>query len=181
MADIDQVIEGVITREGRYVNDPRDAGGETNWGITKETARAAGYSGAMRDLPRSTAKEIYLRRYVIGPGFDRIGEMNAAIGAELVDTGVNMGPKVATTFLQRVLTALNNGGRDYGDIVVDGMMGPGTRGALRAFLDKRGPEGARVLLIALNGLQAERYISLCEARQANEAFAYGWLRTRVAA
>tara|TARA_R110000868_G_scaffold32613_1_gene118687 strand:- start:2515 stop:3057 length:543 start_codon:yes stop_codon:yes gene_type:complete len=179
--NIDQVIEDVLTREGKYVNDPRDAGGETNWGITKATARDGGYTGPMRDLPRSTAKQIYLRRYVIGPSFDKIGEINAAIGAELVDTGVNMGPKVATTFLQRCLNALNNGGRDYADIVVDGTQGPGTRGALSAFLSKRGRDGERVMLSALNALQAERYISLGEARQANEAFMFGWLLHRVAA
>jgi lysozyme family protein len=179
--NIDQVIEGVLTREGLYVNDPNDAGGETNWGITKETARANGFAGPMRDLPRAVAKEIYLRRYVIAPGFDKIGTMDPGIGAELVDTGVNMGPKVATMFLQRALNALNNRGRDYADIAVDGVTGPGTRGALRAYLDKRGTEGAKVMLAALNALQGERYIALCEARQANESFAYGWLRTRIAA
>jgi lysozyme family protein len=179
--NIDQVIEGVLTREGRYVNDQRDAGGETNWGITKETARANGFAGPLRDLPRAVAKEIYLRRYVIAPGFDKIGTMDPAIGAELVDTGVNMGPKVAAMFLQRALNALNNQGRDYADLVADGDAGPGTRAALKAYLDKRGNEGSKVMLAALNALQGERYIALCEARQTNEAFAFGWLRTRVAA
>jgi len=36
-----------------------------------------------------------------------------------------------------------------------------------------------VLLRALNCLQGERYIALAEGRPKDEAFIYGWLRTRV--
>ena len=66
---IDSLIDGVIGREGRYSNNPADRGGETMWGITAAVARANGYAGAMRDMPRETAKDIYHRRYVEGPGF----------------------------------------------------------------------------------------------------------------
>jgi lysozyme family protein len=178
---IDAIIDDVLRNEGGYVNDSRDAGGETNFGITVATARANGYTGKMRELPRAFAIEVYRRKYVVAPGFDKIAAMSARIGAELVDTGVNMGPKVAATFLQRALNALNNQARDYLDLAVDGAAGANTRLALNAYLNRRGAEGETVLLAALNGLQAERYISLAEARQANEAFVYGWLRTRVAA
>jgi lysozyme family protein len=178
---IDEIIEGLLRAEGGYVNDPRDAGGETNFGITKATAAANGYTGPMRDLPRATAVEIYRRRYVIATGFDRIVPLSAAIATELVDTGVNMGPKVAATFLQRALNSLNNQGRDYADLAVDGVAGPGTRAALDGFLKKRGKQGEAVMLAALNALQGERYISLGEARQANEAFMYGWFVNRVLA
>jgi lysozyme family protein len=178
---IESIIDGVIGREGRYVNDPRDAGGETNWGITIATARGNGYSGSMRDMPRSAAAEIYRRRYVVGPGFDKIAVLSEAIAAELVDTGVNMGPKVAAGFLQRALNVFNNQGRDYPDISADGAAGPGTRAALKAFLDKRGSQGEKVMLAALNALQGERYISLGEGKQTNEAFEFGWFANRVAA
>lgn len=180
MPTIDDVIEDVLAREGGYVNDPRDAGGETMFGITAATARAAGYVGPMRELPREIAVTIYRRRYVIAPGFDKIADISPAIAAELVDTGVNMGPAVASKFLQRALNALNNQARDYADLAADGIAGAGTRAALSAYLKKRGAEGETVMLAALNGLQTERYISLGEARQANEAFMFGWLRTRVA-
>jgi lysozyme family protein len=180
MLTIDQVIDGVLVNEGGYVNDPRDAGGETNFGITIATARQQGYAGAMRDMPRDFAREIYRRQYVIAPGFDKIAAIDAAIGAELVDTGVNMGPAVAATFLQRALNGLNNQGRDFPDIVADGVAGRATRDSLSAFLAKRGPEGQRRLLALLNALQGARYLSLAEGRAANEAFLYGWLG-RVAA
>ena len=41
-------IDRVLSHEGGYVNHPKDPGGETNWGITKRTALANGYTGAMR-------------------------------------------------------------------------------------------------------------------------------------
>ena len=177
---IDDIIEAVLRAEGRYVNNPDDRGGETNWGITKATARANGYNGAMRDLPRTTAKQIYLNRYVIQPGYDKIAVLSPTIAAELVDTGVNMGPAVASRFLQRALNALNQRGADYADIAVDGSAGPGTRTALTKYLAKRGAEGERRMLALLNALQGARYVELCEGRQANETFMFGWL-ARVAA
>jgi lysozyme family protein len=180
MRSIDTIIEEVLANEGGYANDPRDAGGETMYGITAQTARANGYSGPMRDLPRTTAIAIYRRRYVAEPGYAAIATVSMPVAAELVDTGVNMGPPVASRFLQRVLNALNDRG-DRADLVVDGVAGPATLAALTGFLARRGAEGERVLLAALNGLQAARYVELCELRPANRAFAYGWLRTRVAA
>lgn len=174
------IIDGVIAREGGHVNDPRDAGGETIWGITKAVARANGWAGPMREMPRQKAFDIYWQRYVRDPKFDRIADMNAAIAAECIDTGVNMGPSWGAIFLQRALNGLNNQGKLYKDIAVDGAVGPGTVGALAAYLKHRGAEGVAVLLCAMNCLQGARYIELAEKRGANEAFLYGWLRERVA-
>lgn len=180
MKTINGMIEDVLSNEGGYVNDSRDAGGETNFGITIKTARANGYTGAMRAMPRDFAFEVYRRQYVVAPQFDKVANLSPTVAAELVDTGVNMGPKVASGFLQRALNVLNNGGKDYPDIAADGAIGPATLGALKAFLGKRGPVGEARLLALLNALQGERYVSLAEGRSANEAFMYGWL-ARVAA
>jgi len=174
-----RLIEGVLGREGGYVNHPDDRGGETIWGITVGTARRFGYAGAMRTMTRAQAIEIYRAQYWTAPGFDRIATLSERIAEELFDTGINMGPAVASTMLQRCLNALNRQGKDYADLKVDGDVGPATIRALGAFLRIRGKEGEAVILKGLNGLQAERYISLAEGRAANESFVYGWLRTRV--
>lgn len=97
----------------------------------------------------------------------------------MFDTGINMGPAIATGFLQRALNALNRNGRDYADIKADRKIGPQTIDALRQFLKKRGKSGETVLLKAVEALQGERYIKLAEQRPANEAFLYGWLANRI--
>ncbi|EPN8859692.1 glycosyl hydrolase 108 family protein, partial [Yersinia enterocolitica] len=44
----DQIINGILGREGGYVDNPDDAGGPTRWGVTQKTALANGYTGDMR-------------------------------------------------------------------------------------------------------------------------------------
>lgn len=177
---IDQLIDQVIDREGGYSDHPADRGGKTCCGITEATARANGYMSPMRDLPRDTAARIYRRIYWQQPGYDRVAPLAPNIAAELFDTAVNMGPGVATGFLQRALNALNRGAVDYPDLPIDSLIGDRTLAALGAFLKLRGRRGETVLLKAMEALQGERYLSLAEHRPANEAFLYGWLANRIA-
>ena len=178
--DVDLMIDGLLEREGGFVNNPADKGGPTCFGITEAVARAHGYAGPMRRLPRAEAEAIYQRLYWRRPAFDQVASRSAAVAAELFDTGVNMGPAVAATFLQRALTALNRNGADYPDLVPDGRVGVLTLGALDGFLAARGKSsGETVLLRALEALQGERYLRLAERRPANEAFLYGWLANRL--
>lgn len=176
---IDQLIDELIGREGGYVNDPHDAGGETKYGITEAVARAHGYGGAMTDLPRSIAADIYKRIYWTKPGFDQVAMIAPDIAAELFDTGVNMGTATAAVFLQRALNLLNQGGKDYADIDADGRIGWQTIHALQSYRTKRGLVGMTVLLEALNSQQACRYMDLAEKRPPNEDFLFGWLLNRV--
>ena len=178
--NIEQLIDAALEREGGYVNHPADAGGPTCFGITEAVARANGFTGAMRQLPREEAMRIYARLYWLRPRFDEIARRSPRIATELFDTGVNMGPAVAATFLQRALTALNRNAGDYPDLVPDGRIGDHTLAALDAFLKVRGAtSGETVLLRALEALQGERYLRLAERRPANEAFLYGWLANRI--
>jgi lysozyme family protein len=179
MKTIDQLIDELLDREGGYVNDPRDSGGETNYGITKAVAVSHGYTGAMRTMPRSTAQRIYHNLYWERPSFDLVSGYYPRVAEELFDTGVNMGPSVAVTFLQRSLNALNRNGSDYIDIPVDGRIGAKTTEALSGFKKRRGLAGEEVLLEALNALQGERYIRLAETHPKDESFLYGWLANRV--
>lgn len=177
--DIEALLDDLLAREGGYVDHPADRGGPTNWGVTENVARAHGFAGAMRELSRDAARAIYRARYWTAPGFERVADIAPRLAAELFDTGVNMGPAVATGFLQRALNALNRGGSDWPDLDVDRRIGAKTLAALRAFLKLRGPSAEAVLVKAVNALQGARYIDLAEHRPANEAFAFGWLKHRV--
>ncbi len=174
-----KLINDLIAREGEYVDNPADKGGKTRWGITEAVARANGYKGDMRHLPRGLAEALYIRRYVIEPGFNKVLELSQLIAEEMVDTGVNMGTSLPGPWLQRVLNALNQEARTFPDLVVDGQLGPATIGALRTVLKQRGKDGETVVMRALNCLQGARYLEITEAREKNEAFYFGWLLNRV--
>lgn len=177
---IPQILDGVVATEGGYTNNSDDLGGPTIWGITERVARKNGFNGDMRSMTRGTAKAIYMREYVQRPGFDKVHELSPRIGAEVIDTGVNMGTAIAGLMLQRALNALNGKGTLYPDLKADGDVGPATVSALRAYLKARGQEAETVMLRVLNCLQGARYIEISEGRQANEIFTYGWFLNRVA-
>ncbi len=176
----DDIFNEIIGREGGYVDNPDDAGGPTNWGITQTTARAHGYTCDMKTLTRLQAIAILDADYWTGPRFDQVAQVSMPIAVELTDTGVNMGPSVAAKFLQRSLNAMNNQGKLYPDLIADGQVGPRTITALKTYLSSRGANSLVIMLRSLNCLQGAKYIELAESRIANETFVYGWLANRVA-
>jgi lysozyme family protein len=176
---IERLIDEVIGREGGFSNHPADRGGATRWGVTEAVARANGYRGDMRDLPRDKAVAVYRSLYWAKPGLDLIADIAPKIAAELFDTGVNMGPATGCGFLRRALNALNRNGRDYSDLPATGLVDMALADALRSYIARRGRLGEDVLLRAIEGLQAERYLRIAEKRPAHEAFVYGWLANRV--
>ncbi|MDE2339866.1 MAG: hypothetical protein KGL21_02200, partial [Alphaproteobacteria bacterium] len=109
--DIDAIIDATLSKEGGYVNNAADRGGATNFGITEAVARAQGFTGDMRALPREEAVDIYQRLYWLRPKFDQIGAIDMKLGARLFDIAVNMGPGTAIGFLKRALNVLNRGGQ----------------------------------------------------------------------
>ena len=176
---IPQLLNVIVATEGSYVDHPSDLGGPTIWGITERIARGFGYTKPMHVMSREEAKEIYLKQYIQAPGFDKIHAVNTIIGCEVIDTGVNMGVPMTGLFFQRVLNAMNQQGKHYDDVKVDGDCGPRTIAAFKAFLAKRGKDGEVVMLRALNCLQGARYIEISEAREKNEDFTFGWFLNRV--
>ncbi len=176
MSDVEALLAALLRREGGFVDHPDDRGGPTNFGITQKVARAAGWAGTMRDLPRELALAIYRERYWHAPRLDALVAIAPGVAAEVFDTGVNMGVGTAVAFLQRSLNVLN---RDDA-VLVDGRIGPATLAAVAALLARRGARGAAVLLRALNALQGARYIEIAENHPAQQAFVFGWLAERVA-
>lgn len=166
--------------EGGYTNSPADSGGETMYGITATVARANGYAGAMRDMPFEVARSIYRLQYWDTMRLDHVARISERVADELFEAGVSVGVARAAQWLQRCLNVFNRNEADYSDVKADGVIGPITLNALRRFYIRRGSEGERVLVAALNALQGSHYITLAEAREKDEAHVFGWILRRVA-
>jgi lysozyme family protein len=176
--------EGVkIDRNGNPVPGGRtgwsdrktDTGGKTNYGITIGVARANGYRGDMRRIPFDLVMRIYRKRY-----WDilRCSEIpHQAIAEEMFDTCVNCGRGYAGRFLQRALNKLNNRGRRWLDLVVDGKVGPMTIRTLKTALRSKRYMGSCILKI-LDSQQCVRYMKICDKNEMQEANFPGWVRAR---
>lgn len=104
--NFDIAFKRLIGHEGGYVNHPNDPGGETNFGITVDVARAAGYSGSMRNLTREQAKDIYRKHYWNQAGAEGY---HGAIGFQVFDAAVNHGIAQAIRLLQRAVGVIDDG------------------------------------------------------------------------
>ena len=175
-----EIINKIIEVEGGYVNDFNDSGGETKYGITKNTAQKYGYTGLMVDMPKDIAYQIYENEFWDKLNLSLVEVLSTKIAEELADTGANTGIIQASKFLQRSLNVLNNKQKYYNDLTVDGEIGSMTVNALRQYLSVRGKEGEEVLYKMLNSLQGAFYIELAEHREKDEKFIYGWFRNRIA-
>ena len=133
----------------------------------------------MSDLPLKTAKSWYFEDYWLKPGFGKIHKVNATIAEELFDSGVNLGTQRTLKWLQKALNALNRQGKDYPDLVDDGIVGDKTIYALQAYLDFRGKNGLIVILRCLNALQTARYFEVADNNERLEDFFFGWILNRV--
>lgn len=128
MATVDTIITNIINTEGGYVDNPADKGGPTAFGISEKSNPDAWKNGPPSE---AQARQIYMQKYVIGPGFDKITDKQ--LQAQLVDFGVNSGPAIAIMKLQTILGTN-----------VDGVLGPSTLQAL----SRIHPEEANNLLMA---------------------------------
>lgn len=112
--NFDQAFEWLIGHEGGYVNDPRDPGGETKFGISKRSYPAEDIKG----LTLERAKAIYRRDFWGVAGCDAVPD---AMKFDLFDMAVNSGPVTAIKTLQR-----------SAGVTPDGLLGPITLQALNS-------------------------------------------------
>lgn len=173
MTPLEIALNNTLKHEGGFVDDPVDRGGATKWGITEGTARIAGYSGPMRDLPRDKALDIYRRRYWASRklNLDVVAAWHVAAATELFDTAVNMGVNTAARFLQNALNALNRNEELYLDIKVDGWAGKDTMKCLHYLIF---PYDKATLVKMLNVQQGAKYMKLMRKNSEQERFARGW-------
>lgn len=92
--NFDTAFERLIGHEGGYVNNPRDPGGETKYGISKHQYPGEDIAG----MTLERAKAIYLRDYWGPAGCDLVPDL---LKFDLFDTAVNSGVVAAIRMLQR--------------------------------------------------------------------------------
>jgi lysozyme family protein len=158
----DDVVAGVIAREGGYSDDPHDRGGPTKYGITardlgrwRRLGRPA-TAAEVKALSTTEAGDIY-RAWYVAP-FTAIRDER--LRAQLVDFGVLSGVETAAIALQRLL-----------GVRADGVVGQVTAAAAAA----AGPLVGDALVAA-----RVRYLERIVDRDPSQlGFFHGWIRRAV--
>jgi lysozyme family protein len=165
--------------EGGLVDDPNDAGGITNHGISLRTLLRLGHidldgdglpdydfngDGAIdendiRDLSNEDSEQFYYQEWWLK---NHYGDLPETIRDKVFDFSINMGPRQAHKLLQRAIKA--NGYH----LAIDGIIGRNSK-----FLIKACDRDA--LLSALRSEAAGFYRLLAAIRPKNLKFLEGWL------
>lgn len=123
-----QAFDRLIDHEGGYVNNPKDPGGETQWGISKRT-----YPNLdIKNLTRDDAKAIYLK------DFWQAGYMeqyDGAIAFQVFDAAVNHGIGNAIRMLQKAAGVADDG--HIGPVTVAAVKAKSVTDMLMLFIAKR--------------------------------------------
>ena len=147
----DECFEKLIGHEGGYVNDPRDPGGETKFGISKR----AHPSLDIGSLTLDDAKKLYKRDYWERAQCDRL---HPDLAFQVFDGAVNSGIGNSIRWLQ-----------EASGVAVDGVVGPLT-------LRKVGDMEPSIIIARYNGVRLKFMASLSTW----DVFGRGWAR-RIAA
>lgn len=151
-----QIIKKVIEHEGGYVNDPKDAGGETKYGITKRWYPEID----IKNLTLDDAIDIYYDDYWKP---SKANDLPEEIRATYFDMVVNMGQHQAVKILQ---DAINSNKR--AKIAVDGNIGPVTIKHSYKLKKQR-----------LQAYRCKFYSRLVEKKPDQERFYYGWFKRAI--
>lgn len=148
-ANLADALEALLVREGGYVNDPNDAGGETKYGISKRSYP----NEDIKNLTPERAKAIYTRDFYNAPGFHKLP---LEYSEPVFDLGVHSGPAQAVRIMQRTVRAK-----------ADGALGPATVAAVtsRPAAEFRRRFAVERLLF---------YLSTILARPTNLKYARNW-------
>lgn len=181
------ILGDLYIREGGYVNHANDRGRATNYGVTQNVARANGYKGDMRDFSKECytdadvcADKIYYESYILKPGFIPVLAASEAVGEELVDTGVNMGPARPSRWLQESLNDICVPKGFTVKISVDGKLGSGTMSAFTTCQTKMGKvRFCKTMLDTLDGKQKNMYDRIVRNNPSQRVFYKGWINHRI--
>lgn len=168
MANVEQMIDDILRREGGFVDQPADRGGPARYGVTQQTLGAYLGRDVSRDdvvkLEKSLARQIYRDCFYIGP---RIDELPQAVQPFMFDCAIIHGPRRAIKFLQAVC---NQAGCTPA-LIVDGAMGPKSRKAVSWTVGILGDRLLRHLIEERKWF----YRAIVENDPSQEVFLAGWM------
>jgi lysozyme family protein len=175
VSDFDAAIAVVLQHEGGWVSNPRDPGGETNFGISTLIIEREGLKaedlhldpttfkqpGWLKAMTVDTAKSLYRRLFWDRFGYGRISDELAA--TKIFDCAVNCGPPRAHVFAQRAATRLGHAATP------DGIIGDETFSAINAC-------SPQAFVNAFAEEMRAYYEGLVAARPALAVFESNWLK-----
>lgn len=164
-ADFTAAIDFTLPDEGGYVDNPKDAGGPTAWGISQRVYPFLD----IKHLTRDQAVAIYYRDYWLGWGFDRLP---ASISSKIFDLAILMGEREAVRCLQRACRACGR------PITADGVIGPETETTTRGIEEGVVPSMLISPLLAAVRSEAAGYFVAAAAAELPDhdgEFLQGWL------
>ena len=161
MSSFEKAIPTILKHEGGLVDDPKDPGGITNFGISKRSFPELD----ILHMSMGQAVGIYREQYWLHGIYDAIVDQDTA--TKVFDLAVNMGHRAAHRLLQKALRKFKN--LHGTDIKVDGVFGPVTLRTTNML-----PSSS--LLEELRIQAAVYYVSLMVKKPGLVRFAYNWMR-----
>lgn len=166
----EKAIQKTLEHEGGYTNNPKDPGGETNFGITqKELTRvheSLGLPSSVKELTKENAKTYYKKEWWDKYHYESI--KSSKIATKLFDMAVNLGASKSTQIAQQSCNSF----WFYNLLVVDGIIGSKTikviNGIVLAGLEQ-------VLMNAIINKQKLFYEHLVDQKPNLKIFLKGWL------
>lgn len=106
MLTFDLIFDRVVGHEQGYVNNPKDPGGETKWGISKRSYPRLNIKNLTREGARDVYREDFWNRIngdrLIERGFD-------GVSFQLMDFALHSGIETAVRYLQRACGVADDG------------------------------------------------------------------------
>lgn len=98
----DEAFDRLLGHEDGYVNDPKDPGGETKWGISKRSYP----NENIKNLTRERAKALFKRDF-----WDRVNAnaLPDGVAFQCADFAYHSGAETAVRYLQRALGVADDG------------------------------------------------------------------------
>jgi len=152
LTKFEDIIEVVLEHEGGYVNDPKDPGGETNFGIAKRSHPDVDIANLTKDGAKDIYKEVYWDK-------NKVESLSEDLRHIYFDMCVNQGRGRAVKILQQTANAKGAG------LKVDGGMGPMTIRAMDG-----------VELDRVRAYRVKYYADLVTRKPDLERFYFGWFR-----